>query len=135
MRLVALWLVLLTPGAMGFEPVKLAPYPQKVRTFFSLEDTNVPSALRTNAVPLPVGGITAYAKASDGAIWLGTTQGLMRVDSAAPERDQRQYFAGRRYLPDDVAQQIVPDTRGGVWVRTSTGISHVELRPMTLAQK
>ena len=134
MRLAALWLVSFACAAAAFEPVTLSPYPQKVRTFFSPEDTNVPSALRTNAVPLPV-GVTAFARASDGAIWLGTTQGLMRVDSAAPERDRRQYFAGRRYLPDDLVQQIVPDTKGGVWVRTGTGVAHIELPPMTLAQK
>jgi len=135
MRLVALWLVLLTSGAAAFEPVKLASYPQKVRTFFSLEDTNVPAGLRTNGIPLPVGGITAFARASDGAIWLGTTQGLMRVDSSAPDRDRRQYLAGKRYLPDDLVQQTVADATGGVWVRTSTGVSHIELRSMTLAQK
>src|SRR2546426_8821738 len=101
MRLVALWLVLLTSGAAAFEPVKLSPYPQKVRTFFSLEDTNVPASLRTNAIPLPVGGITAMAGATDGATWLGTTQGLVRLDFLAPERDRRQYLAGLRYLSDD----------------------------------
>jgi hypothetical protein len=44
-------------------------------------------------------------------------------------------FAGRRYLPDDDVQQLVPDTAGGVWVRTRTGVSHIELRLMTLEQK
>jgi hypothetical protein len=44
-------------------------------------------------------------------------------------------MAGRRYLPDDHVVQIVPDGKAGVWVRTGTGISHIELRPLTLAQK
>jgi hypothetical protein len=74
--------------------VKLTPYPQKVRTFFSLDDTNVPAGLRANGVSLPVGAITAAARAIDGATWLGTTQGLMRLDFSAPERDRRQYLAG-----------------------------------------
>ena len=129
------WLLLLTSVAIASEPVKLAPYPQKVRTFFGLDDTNIPSGLRTNSVPLPVGGITAVALATDGATWLGTTQGLLRLDFSAAERDQRQYLAGKRYLPDDHVQQLVPDAKGGVWVRTETGVSHIELRPMTLAQK
>jgi hypothetical protein len=38
-------------------------------------------------------------------------------------------------LPDNIVQQIRADVRGGVWVRTSTGVSHIELKPMTLAQK
>jgi hypothetical protein len=117
------------------EPFQLAPYPQKFRTFYSLTDAAVPSGLRSNAIPLPVGGITAIVRATDGAVWLGTTQGLMRVDFAAPERDRRQYFAGQRYLPDDVVEQLLPDEHSGVWVRCRTGVSHIELRPMTLAQK
>ena len=34
------------------------------------------------------GGVTAAATASDGAVWLGTTQGLVRLEVAAPERDR-----------------------------------------------
>ncbi|MCI0744457.1 MAG: hypothetical protein L0Y58_03530 [Verrucomicrobia subdivision 3 bacterium] len=134
---IALWLsTFCCPFAIkAWEPVKLSPYPQKVRAFFSISDTNVPAALRTNGTPLPVGGITAIARANDSAMWLGTTQGLMRLDFSAPERDRRQYMAGLRYLPDDRVQQIEPDAQGGVWVRTSTGVSHIELKPMTLAQK
>lgn len=127
-----LWL---SSSAIAWEPVKLAPYPQKIATHYSLTDSNVPIALHTNATPLPVGGITATAKATDGAIWLGTTQGLMRLDFAAAERDRRQYLGGRRYLVDDEVRQIVPDAKAGVWVRTATAVSHLELRPMTLAQK
>jgi hypothetical protein len=122
-----------TVGA--WEPVQLSVYPQKIRTFYPLDHPHVPPGLNTNALPLPVGGITAFAQAKDGAFWLGTTQGLMRLDSSAPERDRHQYLAGRRYLPDDHVRQIVADSQRGVWVRTSNGISHVELRPMTLAQK
>ena len=120
---------------MAWEPVKLTSYPQKVRTFFSLDDTSVPAGLRTNAIALPVGGITAATRAADGATWLGTTQGLMRLDFSAPERDRRHYLAGLRYLPDDEVRQVLPDSQGGVWARTSTGVSHIELRSMTLAQK
>lgn len=124
-----------TSTVVAWESVKLTSYPQKVRTFFDLTNTNVPAGLRTNAIPLPVGDLTATARATDGAIWLGTTQGLMRLDFAAPERDRRQYLAGRRYLPDNEVRQIIPDAQAGVWVRTATGVSHIELRPMTLAQK
>ena len=129
------WLLLLTSAAGAWEPVKLSPYPQKVRSFFKLDDPNVPSGLRTNGVALPVGEITAFVGATDGAAWLGTTQGLMRLDPSAPVRDQRQYMAGLRYLPDDEVMQLVPDAHGGVWVRTRTGVSHIELKPMTLAEK
>jgi hypothetical protein len=125
--------LLSAPAAHGegksWQPVTLTPYPQKVRTFYRLDDARLPASLKSNAVSLPVGGITATAQARDGAIWLGTTQGLMRLEEAAPARDRRQYFAGRRYLPDDAVQQIVPDAQAGVWVRTRTGVAHLELVP------
>ncbi len=135
--------LLVVPLVLSFLPaspaapaaVKLQRYPQKVRTFFSLSDPQVPSGLLSNAVQLPCGGITAAVVATDGATWLGTTQGLVRLDVTAPERDRRQYFAGRRYLPDDQVLNLLPDSLRGVWVRTATGVSHLEFQPMTLAQK
>ena len=44
-------------------------------------------------------------------------------------------MAGKRYLPDNQVDQLLPDEHGGVWARTRTGIAHIELKPMTLAQK
>jgi len=117
------------------ESVKLSVYPQKLRSFFRFDDAKVPARLRTNAIPLPGGNITTTVRASDGATWLGTTQGLVRLDFSAPERDRRQYLAGLRYLPDDQVEQLVPDSYGGVWVRTRSGVSHIELNAITLAQK
>ncbi len=124
---------LLTYPAAAWHPVKLKPYPQKLRSFYSLGSTNLPPGLETNATPLPFSGFVTMA--SDGAIWLGTTQGLVRIDLSTAERDRHQYMAGRRFLPDDEVRQVLPDKEGGVWVRTKTGVSHIELRSMTLAQK
>lgn len=117
------------------QPAQIAPSLQKFRTFYSLDDPHVPAALKQTARPLPVGGITALAKATDGAIWYGTSQGLVRVDEHASLRDRHQYFAGRRYLPDDVVVALAPDKAAGVWARTQSGVAHIELRPMTLAAK
>ena len=131
------FLTLLVPAGVlsAVEPVRLVPYPQKVRTFYPLDSPLVPAALRSNSIPLPLGNITAGVQAADGAVWLGTTQGLMRLDFSAPARDRRQVLAGKRYLPDDRVEQLVPDSNGGVWARTRSGVSHIELKPMTLAQK
>jgi hypothetical protein len=106
----------------------LAAQPQKFRTFYSVDDPRVPAALKQSAG-------TLRAKASDGATWYGTPRGVTRVDPAAPPRDRNQYFAGKRYLPDDDVQQLVADPSAGMWVRTKTGVSHIELRIMTLAAK
>src|SRR6266850_902177 len=78
-------------AAEAGEHVQLAPYPQKIRTSYSTNDPSVPPMLRSNSVPLPLGNITATARSSDGATWLGTTQGLVRLDFTATERDRRQY--------------------------------------------
>jgi len=117
------------------EPVRLTPQPQKFRTFYSLDDPRVPTALLQPAAPQPAVDATALATASDGAVWYGTSQGVVRVDPHAPPRDRQQYFAGKRYLPDDEVRQLAADQAAGMWVRTKTGVSHIELRPMTLAAK
>lgn len=123
-------LVLLTVTAVcpGAEPVRLTPQPQKFRTFYRLDDPLVPSALKQS-------GAVPRAVASDGAAWTGSAHGLTRFDPHAPPRDRLQYFAGKRYLPDDDVQSLAPDGVAGMWVRTRTGVSHIELRPMTMAAK
>ncbi len=107
-------------------PVRLTPYPQKIRTFYTLGDARVPAQLNEPRT---------MAKATDGTVWQIAKQGLVRHDPDAPPGDRLQFFASRRYLPDNDVQSILADTAAGVWVRTRSGISHIELRPMTLAAK
>ncbi len=95
----------------------------------------MPEALKHAPISSPSGGATCTATTADGAIWVGTQAGLIRTDAGADPEDRRQFFAGRRYLPDDAVLNIVPDSSTGVWVRTRTGVSHIELRLMTLEQK
>jgi hypothetical protein len=126
---------LLTSSLEAWEPLRLTSYPQKTRSFFSLTDTNVPAALSRAALPLPAGALTATARSTDGAIWLGTTQGLVLLDFSAPPLHRVQYLSGLRYLPDDQVEQLLPDDQGGVWARTRSGASHIEVHPLTLGQK
>jgi hypothetical protein len=112
----------------GAEPVRLTAQPQKFRTFYSLDDPRLPAALQT-------GGRAVRAIASDGAVWRGTAHGVTRFDFKATARDRTQYFAGKRYLPDDDVRQLVPDGAAGMWVRTRTGVSHIEFRSITMAAK
>lgn len=128
-------LVAVLIGPCGAEAVQLRAYPQKFRTFYQTNDADVPEAVKRTPNPLPAGDITCAAKAADGALWLGTHQGVMRIDMSAGVEDQRQYFTGRRYLPDDDVVNVTSDATRGVWVRTTTGVAHIELRPMTLEQK
>ena len=56
-----LFAVVLTQSLHAVESVRLNPYPQKLTTFYRLTHSALPSALRSNAVPLPVGNLTATA--------------------------------------------------------------------------
>ena len=73
-------------------------------------------------------GTVLRAVASDGAEWYATPHGLTRVDPKSPRAIARNTFAGKRYLPDDDVQQLAADQAAGMWVRTRTGVSHIELR-------
>ncbi|HVN05963.1 MAG TPA: hypothetical protein VMT86_16190, partial [Bryobacteraceae bacterium] len=110
--------LLATALSFAAAPVQLSPQPQKFRTFYALSGTRVPAALDKGK---------DVATASDGVIWRGTREGLWR--------GRHEYFAGQRYLPDDDVQHLLPDNAAGMWVRTRTGVSHIELRPMTMAAK
>ena len=84
---------------------------------------------------LPIGGLAAIAITKDGAVWAGGREGLVRFTPAAHPWDRWQYFAGQRYLPSDEVKALVADEDGSVWVKTSAGLSHLEFRWMTLAEK
>ena len=122
-----LLLLLFTSSVQG--AVNLAATPQKIRTFYPKEDPRVPAALQAmaaSAKPKAVG--------IGGVVWSGSNIGLVRTSPREPASRRSQFFAGKRYLPDDAVEAILPE-KDGVWVRTATGVSHIELRPMTLAAK
>jgi hypothetical protein len=87
----------------------------------------------------PVPGLKILARERSGAVWLGNDQGAARFDPKANHRwDRWQYFSGRRWLTDDEVKNIWVDDSGSVrkvWVRTKTGVTCIEWRPMTLAEK
>lgn len=87
---------------------------------------------------LRLDGIAAEQPARDDAtlkdLWLATHQGAILFSPSAPPGQQWYYFAGRRYLADDVVLGLAPDA-SGAWIRTRNGISRIEFRPYTLEQK
>ena len=117
------------------EPIRLHAYPQKIRTFYDTNDSRTPDRVKQAAERPPTGNFTCAAVAGDGARWLGTHAGVIRDDPTADPADRHQFLAGRRYLPDDDVRNVAPDGSYGMWVRTRTGVSHIELRLMTLKQK
>jgi hypothetical protein len=86
--------------------------------------------------PLPWSEITVVAKDPVGAVWLGTPRGAIRLDPSPEARSQ--FFAGKRWLPADAVSGIGFENCGNsscVWIETSSGLSRIEFRPISLADK
>lgn len=73
-------------------------------------------------------------------LWLATHAGAILFSSpnvvvlSAPLGERTFYFAGHRYLADDLVLGLVADARGA-WIRTRDGVSRIELRPYALERK
>jgi hypothetical protein len=136
-------------GALGIclALVKAQAQTQKFASKYELNSPAVPAEVRAAASGKtwqnpdhgPVEGLKWFAEEKSGAVWLGSNQGAARFDPSATNRwDRWQYFYGRRWLKDIEVKNIWVDettpTRK-VWIRNRTGVSLIEWRPMTLAQK
>ena len=121
--------------------------PQKFASHFAPNNAAVPAEVRaeTRGAPWqnrergPAEGLRVFARERSGAVWLGSEQGAARFDARAKFRwDRWQYFFGRRWLLDNHVRNIQVEERGGsrkIWIRTETGVSLIEWRPMTLEGK
>ncbi len=86
---------------------------------------------------LPWPEITVIAEEQPGILWIGTTRGAIRL-GRTKENSAIEYFAGRRWLPDDRVTAIgfeKPDSGQAVWIETPGGFSRIAYRPMTLEEK
>ncbi len=136
-----------TRWLFAFLPLLAIAQTQKFASQFPLDSKQVPAAVKmlVDGKPWlgrergPVEGLMVFAQEKSGAVWLGSDQGAARFDRKADHRwDRWQYFHGRRWLQDNSVQNIVIEETGParkVWLRTKTGVSLVEWRPMTLEQK
>lgn len=66
-----------------------------------------------------------------GRLWFGTTRGAFTPD---PDGGYN-YYASRRWLPDDRVVDMAPGPDGSVLILTETGLSHIRFERMTLADK
>jgi hypothetical protein len=89
------------------------------------------------AASLPVyEEITVIAKGSSEEFWIGTKKGAIFACSGCIAT-AHQYFAGKRWLPDDHVTGIGFEPGPGriVWLETPKGFSRIEYKEMTLAEK
>ncbi len=68
-------------------------------------------------------------KTSGENLWLGTQKGVIKKDSAW------HYYNGKRWLPDNQVNDILPLDDRTVWIATPQGISQIQQVEMTLEQK
>jgi hypothetical protein len=119
-------------STLAAQPARLRPYPQKKRILVAEGDQSLPASLRKGAAPGPLGPVL---KTPDGVTWIGSREGLVRWQPADPPRDRYQFFAGKRYLPDDEVLALAADAPHRLWVRTRTGVSRLDFPPMRLEEK
>lgn len=85
--------------------------------------------LYTGREGLPFNDFTSMDVATDGRLWLGTTKGAIHFDGT-----HWAYRAGKRWLPNDDVRDVAA-TADGAWIATAGGVSHIQFKPMTLAEK
>ncbi len=85
--------------------------------------------LYTGRDGLPYNDFTSLDIAPDGRLWLGTTKGIIHFDG-----NHWAYRAGKRWLPNDDVRDIAA-TEDGAWIATAGGVSHIQFKPMTFAEK
>jgi len=77
---------------------------------------------------LPYGPITSIHSSAD-CMWLGTNKGAIKKDN------NWHYYNGKRWLPGNKVNDILPVDAHTVWIATPQGISQIQEVEMTLAQK
>lgn len=154
--------LLLLPGALVGHPFRGAvpvtgavpaahaqpaeTYRQKVRTFHTTEefaratagivqidrriDAAQEAALQRAYVQLPHTSVTVI-KSSPSGIWIGTRDGAVRLTG---DYRTREYFGGKRWLPDDHVTGIGFDG-DAVWIETRAGYARIDYLGMTLEAK
>lgn len=70
-------------------------------------------------------------RAIHGALWFGTPRGAFAIRP----NGRIDYYASRRWLPDDMVRDIAAGPDGSVLVLTATGLSQIQFTRMTLAEK
>ena len=66
---------------------------------------------------LPVGPVVGIQGDRDGATWIGTSRGLIRLGAPGDRA-----WDEARGMPDDWAMSLFEDSRGTLWVGTETGL-------------
>lgn len=111
--------------------------PETVRRLQALPKT-APNAAQTARLPefLPPAAVTCVFEQPDGVLWIGSNEGLWRVnENEAEELDRVQCFRAMAYMLDNRVEAVDGDGDNGVFVLTKTSVSHIAMKPMSAQQK
>jgi hypothetical protein len=79
---------------------------------------------------VPWSDFTGIASGRDGVIRFGTHLGLVAFDGT-----NWSYRQGKRWLRDDDVQQVAVSGSGETWIVSTSGLTRIDHKPMTLAAK
>jgi hypothetical protein len=144
------WCLLLVACAALVTPAQetlTVRYRQKIRTFHTAEefaratagkvkiDRGVDAAqeavLHRAFVQLPHTQVTVITAAPTSEMWIGTREGAIRLGR---DLRTREYFAGKRWLPDDHVTGIGFDG-DATWIETRAGYARIASVAMTFPEK
>lgn len=118
--------VLTNVGALAFQDDRLVlASPQGV----AVEQPNGTWKFYTGREGLPYNDFTSMDVAPDGRLWLGTTKGAIHFDGS-----HWAWRASKRWLPNDDVRDVAAMAEGA-WIATAGGVSHIQFKPMTFAEK
>ena len=128
--------------------IKLRTTLNRFCSFYAKDDAAIPQQLFSAKAEVPdLSGIryplpsrkkdyTCSAVSADGVLWLGSDGGVTRWDAAADDDDDKaMHFTANRYLYDNKVVSMIPDGDKGVWVQTETGVTHIEMKPVSTREK
>ncbi len=119
------------------DKISVAPFWQKHCEKLLPDAYGIPRQLLNfdTAKNLPDGTCVSVVTTEDGAVWLGSENGLTRIAAEGEyHRDRLQFFSAPRFLHDNCVRALLADGNG-VWVRTETGVSHIWYEQMTYSKK
>ncbi|HOU09099.1 MAG TPA: hypothetical protein PL044_02530 [Clostridiales bacterium] len=80
--------------------------------------------------------ITCAYEDGQGVLWLGTREGLWRVNEKEPEPlDRVQCFRAAAYMLDNEVLAVYGDGGSGVYVLTATSVAHIAMKAMSAKEK
>ena len=80
--------------------------------------------------------VTCFCVDDKNVLWIGTNEGLWRIDEREKdELDRVQCFRANACMLDNSVKAVEPDGKNGVWVLTETGVSHIEMRLLSVEHK